>query len=263
MTTAAASPPNTPAAVAGSTVDADEIARFAAMAEDWWNPAGKFRPLHRFNPTRLAFIRDRMAAHFGRDPLGPLRPFAGLRLLDIGCGGGLLSEPMARLGFDVVGIDAAEKNVRVAALHAEQGGLAIDYRHTTVEQLAAAGERFDAILNMEVVEHVADVTAFLGATATLLRPGGGMVVATLNRTPKAYLLAIVGAEYVLRWLPPGTHTWSKFVRPSELAAGLRPHGVTISEMTGVRYDPLAYEWSLAPRDLDVNYMVFAVKPQPP
>ena len=257
----AASLPNTPppaAVAADSTVDAEEIARFTAMAEDWWNPTGKFRPLHRFNPTRLAFIRDRMAAHFGRDPLG-LRPFAGLRLLDIGCGGGLLSEPMARLGFDVVGIDAAEKNVRVAALHAEQGGLAIAYRHATVEQLAAGGERFDAVLNMEVVEHVADVTAFLGATAALLRPGGAMVVATLNRTPKAYLFAIVGAEYVLGWLPRGTHTWSKFVRPSELAAGLRPQGVSITEMTGVRYNPIADEWSLAAHDLDVNYMVFAVK----
>jgi 2-polyprenyl-6-hydroxyphenyl methylase / 3-demethylubiquinone-9 3-methyltransferase len=242
-----------------ATVDPAEIARFSAIAESWWDPDGKFRPLHRFNPTRLAFIRDRLAARFGRDPRGR-RPFTGLRLLDIGCGGGLLAEPMARLGFDVVGIDAAERNVAVARLHAAQGGLAIDYRATTAEALAAAGERFDAVLNMEVVEHVADPRLFLAAAAALLKPNGAMIVATLNRTPKAFLLAIVGAEYVLGWLPRGTHRWSKFRRPSELVGALRPHGLDIVEMVGAVYDPLRDAWSLSPSDLDVNYMIVATRP---
>lgn len=244
---------------ASATVDAGEIARFSAIAESWWDPDGKFRPLHRFNPVRLAFIRDRLAARFGRDPRGR-RPFAGLRLLDIGCGGGLLAEPMARLGFEVVGIDAAERNVAVARLHAAQGGLAIDYRVATAEALAAAGERFDAVLNMEVVEHVADPTLFLAAAAALLKPNGAMIVATINRTPKAFLLAIVGAEYVLGWLPRGTHRWSKFRRPSELVGALRPHGLEVVEMAGAVYDPLRDAWSLSPSDLDVNYMIVATRP---
>ncbi len=240
---------------AGPSVDPDEVARFAAMAESWWDPTGTFAPLHRFNPVRIGFIRDRVAARRGRDPLAP-RPLEGVRLLDIGCGGGLLAEPMTRLGARVSGIDAAARNIEVARLHAGQSGLDIDYRHATAEDLAASGERFDVVLNMEVVEHVADLDAFLGACADLLAPDGLMFVATLNRTAKAFALAIVGAEYVLRWLPRGTHDWHKFVKPSELAAGLRPHGIAIAELAGVSYEPLSGRWRLG-RDLDVNYLAVA------
>ncbi|MEO3427221.1 bifunctional 2-polyprenyl-6-hydroxyphenol methylase/3-demethylubiquinol 3-O-methyltransferase UbiG [Pelagibius sp. CAU 1746] len=247
----------------GASIDAEEIAKFSAMAEAWWDPNGKFRPLHRFNPVRLAFIRDRLCAHFGRDPLADT-PLKGLKLLDVGCGGGLLSEPLARLGAEVTGLDAAEKNIRIAALHAEDTGLEIDYRHGSVEALAAgiqAGSEthFDAVLNMEVVEHVADVDSFLAASAALVRPGGLMIMATLNRTPKAFLLAIVGAEYLLRWLPRGTHDWRRFLRPSELARALRQAGMDVTEMTGVAYNPLTDGWRLAPRDLDVNYMLVATR----
>jgi 2-polyprenyl-6-hydroxyphenyl methylase / 3-demethylubiquinone-9 3-methyltransferase len=245
-----------------SSVDEAEVAKFAAMAEAWWDPEGEFRPLHRFNPTRLAYVRDRLCQHFGRDPKAA-RPLKGLKLLDVGCGGGLLSEPLARLGAEMTGLDAAEQNIKVAALHAEESGLTIDYRHLSVEELAARPERFDAVLNMEVVEHVADVGGFLRASAGLVRPGGVMIVATLNRTPKAFLMAIVGAEYLLRWLPRGTHDWRRFVRPSELAAALRGTGLQIEEITGVAYNPLTDGWRLAPRDLDVNYMVLAVRPDDP
>jgi 2-polyprenyl-6-hydroxyphenyl methylase/3-demethylubiquinone-9 3-methyltransferase len=246
-----------------ASVDPDEVAKFAALAGEWWDPAGKFAPLHRLNPARLTFIRDRIAAHAGRDPLAE-RPLAGLRVLDIGCGGGLLCEPMARLGAAVTGIDAAEKNVAVAAKHAAEAGLNIDYRHSTAEALAAetragTGAGFDLVLNMEVVEHVADVAAFLQASAALVAPGGAMALATLNRTPKSFALAIVGAEYLLRWLPRGTHDWRRFLRPSELVASLRAAGLETRELTGVAYNPLTGAWRLAPRDLDVNYMVFAVK----
>ncbi len=244
---------------AAASVDPEEIAKFTAMAEAWWDPDGKFRPLHRFNPVRLEYIRDRLCRHFGRNPKEE-RPLAGLRLLDIGCGGGLLSEPLARLGAEMTGLDAAEKNIRIAALHAAESKLDIDYRHATAEDLAAAGNTFDAVLNMEVVEHVADVDSFLGASAALVRPGGVMIVATLNRTPKSFLLAIVGAEYVLRWLPRGTHEWRRFVRPSELSQGLRRAGLEIAEMTGVAFNPLTDRWRLAPRDLDVNYMILAERP---
>lgn len=244
--------PETPAA---ASVDPAEVARFAAMAEEWWDPHGKFRPLHRLNPTRLAFIRDRAAAHFGRDAKAP-EPFAGLRLLDVGCGGGLLCEPMARLGAEVVGIDAAERNVKIARAHATAAGLDIDYRHASAEALAAHGESFDLVLNMEVVEHVADTDSFLGACCRLMRPGGAMVLATLNRTPQSFALAIIGAEYVLRWLPRGTHDWRKFVRPSELEAALARHGADVVARTGVAYNPLTDGWRLSD-DLSVNYMVFA------
>jgi 2-polyprenyl-6-hydroxyphenyl methylase/3-demethylubiquinone-9 3-methyltransferase len=245
----------TPGTLDSVSVDPDEIARFAALADDWWDPAGRFRPLHQFNPVRLRFIRDRLIRHFRRDPAA-LEPFAGLRVLDIGCGGGLVAEPMARLGASVVGIDATARNVEVARLHAARSGLAIDYRCATAEALAAAGERFDAILNLEVVEHVAALEPFIDACGAVAAPGGAMIVATLNRTAKAWALAIVGAEYVLGWLPRGTHRWEKFVRPSELAAALRHGGFEIGELTGVGYNPLAGEWSLS-RDLAVNYMVFA------
>ena len=239
------------------SVDAGEIARFAALAEEWWAPEGKFRPLHALNPTRLAFIRQRLVSQFGRDG-NEQRPLEGLSLLDVGCGGGLLAEPMARLGAGVLGIDAGEDAIRVASAHAAESGLAIDYRCLTAEALAAEGRRFDAVLNMEVVEHVADLDAFLGACSSLLKPGGAMVVATLNRTAKAYAFAIVGAEYVLGWLPPGTHDWRKFVTPPELTAKLAKGGVKVTETTGVLYNPLSDRWTLG-RDLAVNYMAFAIK----
>jgi len=242
---------------AGASVDPAETAKFAAMAEAWWDPQGKFRPLHKLNPTRIGFVRDRLAQHCGRDPLGG-RPLEGLRLLDIGCGGGLLAEPMARLGAAVTGIDVIERNIVIARRHAEESRLAIDYQATTAEALAAGGVRFDAVLALEVVEHVADLGAFLAACCSLLADDGLLFVATINRTAKAYALAVVGAEYILRWLPRGTHDWRKFVRPSELAAGLRPHGLDITEIAGVAYNPLSDKWSLS-RDLDVNYMLVATR----
>ncbi len=245
--------------LSGGTVDPAEVARFQAMAAEWWDPAGKFRPLHKFNPVRLGFIRDRIVARLGRDPKAH-RPLEGLRLLDIGCGGGLLSEPMCRLGATVIGADAGEKNIATAAVHAAGQGLAIDYRCTTAEALAAAGERFDAILNMEVIEHVADRDAFLGACSEMMKPGGIMFLATLNRTLKAFGLAVIGAEYVLRWLPRGTHDWSKFVTPDELKRGLTGAGLDVAELTGVSYNPLLDNWSLS-SDIAVNYMVLAEKPR--
>jgi 2-polyprenyl-6-hydroxyphenyl methylase/3-demethylubiquinone-9 3-methyltransferase len=239
-----------------TSVDAGEIARFARLADRWWAADGEYRALHRFNPTRLGYIRERFLAHFDRDSRA-MAPFRGLRLLDIGSGGGLAAEPMARLGFAVTGVDATEENVAAARRHAEATGLVIDYRFGTAEALLAAGERFDAVLGLEIVEHVADRDAFLGAAASLVRPGGAAVFATLNRTPKAYALAIVGAEYVLRWVPPGTHQWSKFVRPSELVNGLRRGGLAVRDITGFTYDPLRDAWGRS-RALDINYAVFAV-----
>ena len=240
-----------------STAEADEIARFAAMAESWWDPNGDFRPLHRLNPVRLEFIREHVARHFGRDPLGP-EPFKGLDVLDIGCGGGLLCEPMRRLGAAVTGIDAGQEAIEIAKAHAQQSGLDIDYHHRRPEELDAEKGRFDLVLNMEVVEHVADLEAFLAASAGLVKPGGAVVLSTLNRTLKALALAKIGAEYVLRWLPRGTHDWRKFVRPSELAAGLKSGGVDITDLKGMSYDPFGDEWRLS-RDLQVNYLAFAVK----
>ena len=242
---------------AAATVDPAEIARFEAIAAEWWDEDGKFRPLHRLNPVRLAWIRDRLTGHFARAG-GGLRPFAGLSVLDVGCGGGLVAEPMARLGARVTAIDAARGNVEIARLHARQSGLAIDYRHAAAEELAAGGERFDVVLALEVVEHVADLDVFLRACATLLAPGGALVLATLNRTPQAFLLAIVGAEYVLGWLPRGTHEWRRFVRPSELAAGLRPHGIGVRGFAGLRYDPIGDSWRET-TDLSVNYMAWATR----
>ena len=212
--------------MAVDTVDPAEVAKFEAMAAEWWDLEGKFKPLHMLNPCRLDYICAQVAAEFGRDLAGDV-PFKGLRVLDIGCGGGLLSEPMARLGADVVGADAAERNIPVARVHAEQSGLQIDYRHTTAEALAAAGEQFDVVLNMEVVEHVADPQAYLTACQQLLKPGGLMICSTLNRNPKSFVMAIIGAEWVMRWLPKGTHDWAKFITPDELyaligKAGLRP-----------------------------------------
>ena len=239
--------------------DAREVAKFAALADQWWDEEGPFRPLHRLNPVRLGFIRDHLAEKFARD-IRAAHPLKGLRIADIGCGGGLLAEPLARLGATVTGIDATAQNIRAASAHAAQSGLAIDYRVATAEALHDAGERFDAVLNMEVVEHVADVDAFLDAAAGLVRPGGLMLAATLNRTLKSYGFAILGAEFLLRWLPRGTHDWRRFVRPSELAAGLRRANMTVTQFAGVVYNPLSGRWSLDEQDLDVNYMLVAVKP---
>jgi len=240
-----------------STIDPAEVARFRSIAAQWWDPRGKFRPLHKLNPVRLAYIRDALCAHFGRDAHAP-QPLAGLRVLDVGCGGGLLSEPLARMGAEVVGIDAEAESVGVAAAHARDSGTVVDYRATTVEALAEGGERFDAVLAMEVVEHVADADLFIEAISRVLDPGGLLFFATINRTPKSFAFAIVGAEWILRWLPRGTHDWRKLVRPSELAAGLRRHGLQVRDLTGVAYDPFADAFRLAPGDLDVNYMGRAV-----
>ena len=238
-----------------STVDAAEVERFSRMAAEWWNPQGKFRPLHKFNPTRLAYIREKVCAHYDLDPGSPQR-FKGLRILDIGCGGGLLCEPMARLGAPVVGADAGETNIEIAKIHAAQSGLDIDYRATTAEALAEAGEKFDIVLNMEVVEHVADVDLYMSACAQMVKPGGMTFVATINRTLKALGLAIFGAEYVLRWLPRGTHQYEKLVRPEELETALRAAGLTVTEKVGVTYNPFADSWNRS-ADTDVNYMVLA------
>jgi 2-polyprenyl-6-hydroxyphenyl methylase/3-demethylubiquinone-9 3-methyltransferase len=240
-----------------STIDAGEVERFSALAAEWWNPNGKFRPLHKFNPVRLAYIRDQVAARFGRDP-NAARPFEGLRILDIGCGGGLLCEPMARLGAEVVGVDPSEMNIEVARLHAAESRVEVDYRASTAEALADAGEKFDVILNMEVVEHVADVGLFVARCAEMVKPGGTMFVATINRTFKALGLAIVGAEYLLRWLPRGTHQYDRLVRPGELEKALNDAGMTIIDSTGVTYNPLADRWQRS-RDMDVNYMLLAEK----
>ncbi|WP_226780048.1 bifunctional 2-polyprenyl-6-hydroxyphenol methylase/3-demethylubiquinol 3-O-methyltransferase UbiG [Oceaniglobus trochenteri] len=242
-----------------STVDAAEVAKFEAMAAEWWDPNGKFKPLHMLNPCRLDYITAQIASEFDRDLKGAL-PFAGLRILDIGCGGGLLSEPMARLGAEVVGADAAAGNIPVAQVHAAQSGLTIDYRHTTAEDLAQAGERFDAILNMEVVEHVADPLSYLTACQTLLKPGGLMVCSTLNRNPKSFAMAIVGAEWVMRWLPKGTHEWSKFITPDELFDLLRRAGLNPVDKTGFVFNPLGWSWSLSDRDLSCNYVTTSLKP---
>jgi 2-polyprenyl-6-hydroxyphenyl methylase/3-demethylubiquinone-9 3-methyltransferase len=239
------------------TIDEAEIQRFAAMAEAWWDPTGKFRPLHKFNPVRLAYIRERLVRHFRRSEQ-ELSPLAGLTLADIGCGGGLVSEPMARLGADVTGIDAGAANIEVAKLHAEQTGLDIEYRAEPAEALAAAGRQFDIVLALEVIEHVADRALFLTAAAQLLKPGGCLIGATLNRSAKAYALAIIGAEYLLGWLPRGTHDWKKFVRPAELAAGLRGQGLRVEDVRGMVYSPLTDSWSLS-RDVGVNYLLCASK----
>jgi 2-polyprenyl-6-hydroxyphenyl methylase/3-demethylubiquinone-9 3-methyltransferase len=242
-----------------TTIDPAEIDKFQRMADEWWNPEGKFKPLHMLNPCRLDYITSQIAAEFDRDLAAP-KPFAGLRLLDIGCGGGLLSEPMARLGATVVGADAAERNIPVARLHAEQSGLTIDYRHTSAEALAAAGERFDVVLNMEVVEHVADPLTYLTACQELLKPGGLMVCSTLNRNPKSFMMAIVGAEYVMRWLPKGTHEWSKFITPDELYALIRQAGLDPVDKKGFVFNPVTWSWSISARDLSCNYVTASVKP---
>jgi len=243
------------AKAARTTIDQTEIERFSRLAAEWWNPHGKFRPLHKFNPARITYIKEKICQVFGRDPQ-QARPLVGLRVLDIGCGGGLLCEPLARLGADVVGADASTTNIEVARLHAGESGLDIDYRATTAEALAEAGEKFDIILNMEVVEHVADVGLFMAAVASMVKPGGVMFVATLNRTWKAWGLAIIGAEYILHWLPKGTHSFAKFIRPEELKKQLSASGLKIIDELGVTYNPLNDSWNRS-SDMSVNYMLLA------
>jgi len=237
-----------------ASVDAAEIARFSRLSEEWWNPKGKMAPLHKINPLRLSYIRDSACRKFDRNVLS-LNCLSGLRMLDIGCGAGLLCEPFTRLGADVIGIDPSATNIAAAKLHAGKSHLSIDYRCTTVEEMDAR-ERFDIVLAMEVVEHVVDVGAFLDRCAQMLKPGGMMVVSTLNRNWKSFALGIVAAEYVLRWLPRGTHQWDKFVTPDELARHLERNKLGITEQSGVVYNPLADKWGLS-ADMDVNYMVVA------
>jgi len=240
------------------TVDDDEVARFSRLSGEWWDAHGPMAALHKFNPVRLAYIRDRADGHFHRDATR-LDSLAGLRILDIGCGGGILSEPLARLGAAMVGVDPSESNIDVARRHAAQSQLTIDYRNSSAEVLAAAGETFDVVLAMEVVEHVTDVHLFIDAAAALVKPGGLLFVATLNRTIKSFALAIVGAEYILRWLPRGTHQWDKFVTPNELEIAIEQSGLDLIGETGVIYNLLADRWQLS-SDMDVNYMVVAEKP---
>jgi len=243
---------------AQTTVDPAEVAKFEAMAAEWWDVNGKFKPLHMLNPCRLDYITSQIARQFDRD-LTASEPFKGLRLLDIGCGGGLLSEPMARLGATVVGADAAAGNIPVAQVHADQQGLEIDYRHTTAETLAQAGEQFDVILNMEVVEHVADPLAYLTACQQLLKTGGVMLCSTINRNPKSFAVAIIGAEHIMRWLPKGTHEWNKFITPNELCDLISSAGLEPVNRTGFVFNPIAWSWSLSDRDLSVNYVTASVK----
>ena len=244
---------------AQTTIDPAEVAKFEAMAAEWWDPNGKFKPLHMLNPCRLDYITSQIAVEFDRD-LQTDAPFSGLRILDIGCGGGLLSEPMARLGADVVGADAAARNIPVAQVHAQQSGLDIDYRHSSAEALAEAGERFEVVLNMEVVEHVSDPLAYLSACQALLKPGGLHLCSTINRNAKSFAMAIVGAEYVMRWLPKGTHEWSKFITPEELYRLLEQSGLSPVDRKGFVFNPVAWSWSLSARDLSVNYVTASVKP---
>lgn len=240
----------------GGTVDDGEVGKFAALAETWWDPDGAFRPLHRMNPVRLDWLRDHLCAEFGRDP-GKRHCLDGLRVLDVGCGGGLLSEPLARMGAEVTGIDAATEGVNAARAHADLMGLEIDYRATTAEALAAEGARFDAVLALEIVEHVADLRGFCQALADLAKPGGLLALTTLNRTPQSYAMAILGAEYLLRWLPRGTHDWQKFPTPDELSGHLNDAGVEVVDKTGFIYNPLRDDWRRGD-DLGVNYGIVGI-----
>lgn len=242
-----------------SSIDQREIDQFSRLAGDWWDPRGPMAALHKFNPVRLAYIRDQAAARFERDPK-KLDSLKGLRMLDIGCGGGILSEPLARLGAEMIGADPAEENIAAASAHAEEMGVAVDYRATTAEALAEAGERFDVVLAMEVVEHVADVASFVATCAAMVKPGGLMIAATLNRTLKSFALAIVGAEYVLRWVPRGTHQWDKFVTPNELELAFERNGLNVIAERGVIYNPFADRWQLS-SDMDVNYMLVGERPK--
>jgi 2-polyprenyl-6-hydroxyphenyl methylase/3-demethylubiquinone-9 3-methyltransferase len=250
--------PQTERAMTETTINDAEIAKFTAMAEQWWDPKGKFKPLHKFNPVRLGYIRDYLLSHFERDGTN-MRPFEGLSILDVGCGGGLLCEPLARLGATVTGIDAAERNIAVARLHAEQSGLAIGYQATTSEALAAEGRQFDMVLNMEVVEHVDNVPLYMKSCADLVKPGGLTLTATINRTLRANLFAVIGAERVLRWLPVGTHDWNKFLTPDEIKTLLTRNGLRVIGETGVVFHPLGDEWRRS-TDMSINYMIMAERP---
>ena len=240
-----------------STLDREEVEKFSKIASEWWNERGKFRPLHQINPLRVTYIRDLLSLHYG--PVTPPQQcLKGLNILDIGCGGGLLSEPLARLGASVTAIDASEKNIAVAKQHAEKMGLYINYKTATPEELVAGDERFHAVIAMEVVEHVANVPQFFESCEKLMVPNGMFFLSTLNRTMKAYLYAIIGAEYLLRWLPPGTHEWARFLTPSEVAGYLRSNELQLHNMKGISYNPLRNQWSLS-EHLDVNYMLCATK----
>lgn len=256
--------PSAPHAIPASTIDDAEVARFSAIADEWWDERGKFAPLHRLNPTRIAYLRDRIIHHFAAETLAhgeSATPLANLSLIDIGCGGGLIAEPMARLGATVTGIDASPTNINVADLHAKAGGVNVAYRATTAEQLALEGAQFDVVLALEIIEHVADIDLFYDAITALVRPGGLIILSTLNRTAKSYAMGIIGAEYVLRWVPRGTHTWAKFVRPSEMAQALTRRGFAVADTTGLVFSPRSWSFSLNPKDLDVNYLMAATKPQ--
>jgi len=244
---------------AGATLDRREARKFLALAERWWDPEGPFRPLHAITPRRLEYLRDQVCRHFGR-PAGEIRPLEGLRILDVGCGGGLASEPLARLGARVTGIDPVEETLAAARAHAEAGGLQIDYRAELLEEVAAAGERFDVVLALEVIEHVADRGAFFDALADVVEPDGLAIFSTLNRTPKSFLLGIVAAEYLLGWLPRGSHSWRRFLHPSELAGALRRRGLKLIDVTGLVHEPLTGSWRLDRRDTSINYFLSAAKP---
>ena len=241
-----------------SSIDPKEVEQFSRIAAEWWDPKGKFAPLHKFNPVRLSFIRDQVQARFGRDPKA-IRPFEGLRLLDIGCGGGLLCEPMTRLGFQVTGVDASERNIGTASAHAAEQGLAIDYRATTAEALAAEGHRYDVVMALEIVEHVADPAEFIATCRDLVAPGGMLIASTLNRTAKSFAAAIIGAEWVMRWLPKGTHDWQRFITPDELTQMAEATGLTVVDRCGMVFNPLGWSWSLSHRDLSVNYALTALR----
>lgn len=243
----------------GSTVDAEDVARFSRIADEWWDETGKFAPLHRMNPTRLSYLKAQILRHYGQHTQNA-QPLYGLNILDIGCGGGLVSEPLARLGAKVTGIDASEKNIAVASQHAKQSGLGIDYRAMPPEILAEQTTQYDVVLALEVAEHVADLQEFYTMVARLTKPGGLSILSTINRTAASYALAIIGAEYVMRWLPKGTHQWSKFIRPSEMARGLSATGLTVRNVCGISYHPIRKIFSLQPSDLKVNYFLSATKP---
>ena len=241
-----------------SSIDPAEVAKFQAMAAEWWDPNGKFKPLHMLNPTRLDYVVAQIAAQFGRDRAGA-EPLAGLSILDIGCGGGLMSEPMARLGASVTGADAATGNITIATLHAAEQGLEIDYRATTAEALVAEGHRFDVVMALEIVEHVADPAAFIATCRDLVAPGGMLIASTLNRTAKSFAAAIIGAEWVMRWLPKGTHDWHRFITPDELAQMAGAAGLTVVDRCGMVFNPLGWSWALSHRDLSVNYLLTALR----
>lgn len=242
-----------------STIDAADVARFTAIAAEWWDESGKFAPLHRLNPARIGYLREQIIRHFSADGESAT-PFKNLSLLDVGCGGGLISEPMARLGATVTGLDAGDENIKTASLHAQQSGLTIDYQCSSAEALANSGQQFDVVLALEIIEHVADINLFYDALTALVKPGGLLILSTLNRTAKSYAMSIIGAEYILRWLPRGTHQWKQFIRPSEMAAALSRRGFAITDTSGLIFNPLRWDFGIHPTDLDVNYLMVAKKP---